>query len=159
MKSLFAKLSFALFLVMTLLGSGFFLIERYSTQNYYEEITQRLNASIAMYVTGEMQLMEGGEVNEEALSLLALLTVAVTLVFGRVFCGWFCPFGTLHNAVASVRRQFRRVVKRTEQFSRWQRAKYFVFIALLVMTALGAQFIQASQANSGRRVSSLAIRP
>lgn len=71
MKSLFAKLSFALFLVVTLLGSGFFLIERYSTQNYYEEITQRLNASIAMYVTGERQLMEDFVVNNEALSLLA----------------------------------------------------------------------------------------
>jgi signal transduction histidine kinase len=71
MKSLFAKLSFALFLVVTLLGSGFFLIERYSTQSYYEEITQRLNASIAMYVTGERQLMEDFVVNSEALSLLA----------------------------------------------------------------------------------------
>ncbi len=71
MKSLFAKLSFALFLVVTLLGSGFFLIERYSTQNYYEEITQRLNSSIAMYVTGERQLMEDFVVNRDALSLLA----------------------------------------------------------------------------------------
>jgi len=70
-KSLFAKLSLALFLVVTLLGSGFFLIERYSTQNYYEEITQRLNSSIAMYVTSERQLMENFVVNREALSLLA----------------------------------------------------------------------------------------
>jgi len=77
----------------------------------------------------------------EGISLLGLLVLAVTLVFGRVFCGWFCPFGTLHNAVASLRRQYRRVVKRTEEFSRWQRAKYFVFIALLVMSALGAQWI------------------
>jgi len=77
----------------------------------------------------------------EGLSLLALLTLGVTLVFGRVFCGWFCPFGTLLNAVGSVRRQFRRVVKRTEEFSRWQRAKYFILIALLVMTALGAQWV------------------
>ena len=77
----------------------------------------------------------------EGISLLGLLTVGVTLVFGRVFCGWFCPFGTLHNAVGSVRRQFRRVVKRTEEFSRWQRAKYFIVIALLVMTALGAQWV------------------
>lgn len=71
MKSLFAKLSLALFLVITLLGSGFFLIERYSTQNYYEEITQHLNSSIAMYVTGERQLMANFVVNHEALSLLA----------------------------------------------------------------------------------------
>ena len=67
MKSLFAKLSLALFLVVTLLGSGFFLIERYSTQHYYEEITQRLNSSIAMYVTGERQLMENFVVDSEAL--------------------------------------------------------------------------------------------
>ena len=77
----------------------------------------------------------------EGVALLSLLTVGVTLVFGRVFCGWFCPFGTLHNAIGSVRRQFRRVAKRTEEFSRWQRAKYFIFVALVVMAALGAQWI------------------
>ncbi|HEX7602822.1 MAG TPA: 4Fe-4S binding protein, partial [Polyangiaceae bacterium] len=26
--------------------------------------------------------------------------LALTLVFGRVFCGWICPFGTLHHFVA-----------------------------------------------------------
>jgi len=77
----------------------------------------------------------------EGISLLGLLVLGVTLVFGRVFCGWFCPFGTLDNAVSSLRNQYRRVVKRTEEFSRWQRAKYFVLIALLVMAALGAQWI------------------
>jgi len=77
----------------------------------------------------------------EGISLLGLLALGITLIFGRVFCGWFCPLGTLHNAVSSLRRQYRRVVKRTEVFSRWQRAKYFVLIALLVMAALGAQWI------------------
>ena len=77
----------------------------------------------------------------EGISLLGLLVLGITLVFGRVFCGWFCPFGTLHNAVASLRKQFRRVVQRNEAFSRWQRAKYFILVALLVMTALGAQWI------------------
>ncbi len=71
MNSLFARLSAALLLVVALIGGGFFLVEQFSSRLYYEEITQRLNASIAMYVTGEMQLMEDGEVNEEALSLLA----------------------------------------------------------------------------------------
>ena len=71
MKSLFAKLSVALLLVVTFIAGGFFLVERYSTQNYYEEITQRLNSSIAMYVTGERQLMEDFVVDHEALSLLA----------------------------------------------------------------------------------------
>ncbi len=71
MKTLFARLSAALFLVVALIGGGFFLVEQFSTRLYYEEITQRLNASIAMYVTGEMQLIENGEVNSEALTLLA----------------------------------------------------------------------------------------
>mgnify|MGYP001822137453 CR=1 FL=1 len=71
MQTLFAKLSVALLGVVALSGGGFFIVERTSTQLYYEEITQRLNASIAMYVTGEMQLIEDGVVNEEALTLLA----------------------------------------------------------------------------------------
>jgi len=107
MKSLFAKLSFALFLVVTLLGSGFFLIERYSTQSYYEEITQRLNASIAMYVTGERQLMEDFVVNNEALSLLAQQamvinpTVEVFLLDteGNILAHTFPPESIVQNKV------------------------------------------------------------
>lgn len=71
MKTLFARLSAALFLVVAIIGGGFFVVEQISTRLYYEEITQRLNASIAMYVTGEMQLIEDGAVNEDALTLLA----------------------------------------------------------------------------------------
>jgi polyferredoxin len=77
----------------------------------------------------------------EGLSLLgSLFTVVITLVFGRVFCGWFCPFGTLHNMVGSLRDRFRRVIPRTEKYSKWQRAKYFVLVAVLLMSALGAQW-------------------
>jgi signal transduction histidine kinase len=71
MKTLFAKLSAALLVVVTLIGGAFFIVEQISSRLYYEEITQRLNSSIAMYVTGEMQLIEDGVVNNDALSLLA----------------------------------------------------------------------------------------
>ncbi len=70
-KTLFARLGLALVLIVGLIGGAFFALEQFTTRLYYEEITQRLNASIAMYVTGEMQLIENGAVNEEALSLLA----------------------------------------------------------------------------------------
>jgi signal transduction histidine kinase len=69
--TLFARLGLALLLIVGLIGGGFFALEQVTTRHYYEEITQRLNASIAMYVTGEMQLIEEGTVNEDALSLLA----------------------------------------------------------------------------------------
>ena len=29
--------------------------------------------------------------------LWGLVTVALTLVLGRVFCGWICPFGAMHQ--------------------------------------------------------------
>jgi polyferredoxin len=32
----------------------------------------------------------------------SLVIVALTLVFGRVFCGWICPFGTLHHFFAWI---------------------------------------------------------
>jgi polyferredoxin len=32
--------------------------------------------------------------------LWSLGILAVTLVFGRVFCGWVCPFGTIHHLTA-----------------------------------------------------------
>ena len=69
--TLLTRLGIALLLVVGLLGGCFFVLEQFSTRTYYEEITQRLNASIAMYVTDEMQLIEDGRVNAEALSLLA----------------------------------------------------------------------------------------
>ena len=31
---------------------------------------------------------------------LALVFLPVTVLFGRAFCGWVCPFGTLHHAVS-----------------------------------------------------------
>lgn len=60
-----------MFAILLLAGGGFYLVDRYNTRSYYEELTQRLNASIAMYVVGERQLIEDGVVNEEALALLA----------------------------------------------------------------------------------------
>ncbi len=69
--------------------------------------------------------------------LLSLATVAVTILLGRVFCGWFCPLGTL-NAIATRALEFFWPRKRAPQhWSRWQLAKYYLLVAILVMAVFG----------------------
>jgi polyferredoxin len=36
---------------------------------------------------------------------LSLFVVLLTAILGRVFCGWICPLGTLHNIVGSFKRK------------------------------------------------------
>lgn len=71
MNSLYTRLSVALLLIMTTVGGGFYIVERWSTRLYHEELTQRLNSSIAMYVTGQTTLIEDGVVNRTELERLA----------------------------------------------------------------------------------------
>ena len=56
---------------------------------------------------------------------LSIITIIVTVVCGRVFCGWACPLGTLHNLVGSIRRK-----RGTELDGNWYRIKYYLLIAV-----------------------------
>ena len=71
MKHLHYKLSAAMFVIVLLLGAAFYLIDRYSIRLYYEELSQRLNASIAMYVVNAGPLVSDGQVDRSALEELA----------------------------------------------------------------------------------------
>jgi len=71
MNTLFAKLSTALLIIIGLMGATFFVVDRISTRLYYEELTQRLNAPIAMYVTGQRDLINDGVPDLDSLRELA----------------------------------------------------------------------------------------
>lgn len=71
MNTLFTRLSLALLTIVIVTGGALFFVNLLSSRNYHEEITQRLNESIAMYVTGQSQLIEDGVVNHQALATLA----------------------------------------------------------------------------------------
>ncbi|MFZ0448816.1 MAG: 4Fe-4S binding protein [Desulfatiglandaceae bacterium] len=67
-----------------------------------------------------------------------VLILLVTLLFGRLFCGFICPFGTIHHLVGSLRpslRSARRI--QASQKSPGQRIKYFLLFTLLVSAVLG----------------------
>jgi polyferredoxin len=66
-------------------------------------------------------------------SALALITVALTLGLGRVWCGWLCPMGTLLD-VLSLRR-WRG--KRQAPADSWRAAKYGLLLTILGAALLG----------------------
>ncbi len=74
-------------------------------------------------------------------ALLALATIALTLVAGRVFCGWICPLGTIHAAAGRFLRWIWPSRKQAEHWSRWQLAKYYLLIGFLVMAVLGTHWV------------------
>lgn len=79
-----------------------------------------LQALIAMLSSREMI----------ALFLPTLLTVLVTLLFGRVWCGWFCPLGAILELFG-----------RTGRLIKWQglrQVKYVLLFTIVVMAAFGS---------------------
>jgi signal transduction histidine kinase len=71
MRRLHYKLSAAMLAIVVLLGAAFYQIDRYSVRLYHEELSQRLNSSLAMYVVNAESLINDGVVNHTALSELA----------------------------------------------------------------------------------------
>ena len=62
-----------------------------------------------------------------------LLVLAITLLFGRVFCNWICPYGTLHQFVGWLF----NVRKPSERWS----SNYYRPIYLLMYVILGVLLI------------------
>jgi polyferredoxin len=67
--------------------------------------------------------------------LASLATVVLTLLLGRVFCGWFCPLGTLNAIAGRVLEFFWPRRREPQHWSRWQLTKYYLLVAILVMAA------------------------
>ncbi len=67
---------------------------------------------------------------------LAGITVVVTLLLGRVWCGWLCPLGT----TLDMARPKRKNAKRTRNVpEHWRMLKYFLLAFLVVAALFGNQ--------------------
>lgn len=73
-------------------------------------------------------------------ALWALATLAVTILLGRVFCGWVCPLGTLHAIAGGIGRR-RKPDAARDQWSPWQRTKYYLLAGFLAMAVFGGHWV------------------
>ena len=73
--------------------------------------------------------------------MLALILVVLTFVLGRVFCGWICPLGTIHDVAGRCFDGWWRNPKRRERWSPGQRIKYYLLIGFLAMAAFGGDWV------------------
>ena len=71
--------------------------------------------------------------------LWSLVVLIPTFFLGRFFCGWVCPFGTLHHFVGGLKSERKRGVKLIEsnRYKKWQATKYYVMGAALVAALAG----------------------
>ena len=67
-------------------------------------------------------------------SALALITIALTLVFGRAWCGWLCPLGTVLDIVSP---KHWREKKRVDPPETWRSVKYSLLLVILVAALFG----------------------
>jgi polyferredoxin/Pyruvate/2-oxoacid:ferredoxin oxidoreductase delta subunit len=80
--------------------------------------------------------------------LWAMATVLLTILLGRFFCGWVCPFGSLHHFVGFLgrRRKSLRDQVAMNQYHRGQSIKYYLLTFLLIAAAgsWAAHLVRAS---------------
>ena len=69
--------------------------------------------------------------------LWALATIVLTILLGRFFCGWLCPFGSLHQFVGYLGNRRKKTAQRIQlnKYRKAQCIKYFILIFFLFMAA------------------------
>ena len=67
-----------------------------------------------------------------------LATVVLTILLGRFFCGWVCPFGTIHQFVGYLGKRKKTVSQkvRINRYLKAQSIKYWILIFLLTAAAI-----------------------
>ena len=69
--------------------------------------------------------------------LWGLATVVLTIILGRFFCGWICPFGSIHQFVGFLAKHKKTVAQKIElnRYHPGQSIKYWILIFLLSISA------------------------
>lgn len=74
--------------------------------------------------------------------LLGLIVIAGTAFFGRFFCGWVCPLGTLNQAMSTFKserksRKGKRLIE-SNKYHKYQGWKYYILFGLIALAIVGS---------------------
>ncbi len=69
--------------------------------------------------------------------LWALVVVSLTIVFGRFFCSWVCPFGSLHHFVGFLSHRKKKIAEKI-QLNKYHKAKYIKYFILIFFLSTAA---------------------
>ena len=71
----------------------------------------------------------------------AVFLIAATLLFGRFFCAFVCPFGTLHHMSGAIRPALKgRAMMAANQTDARRRIKYFLLIVFIASAIVGVNY-------------------
>jgi ferredoxin len=70
-----------------------------------------------------------------SITFLGFVTLGISLLLGRVFCGWVCPLGAIFDAYGWILRRLR--VKFEGPSPSYFRFKYYLLLAILIFAAVG----------------------
>ena len=83
--------------------------------------------------------------------LWGLVTIVLTIILGRFFCGWICPFGSIHQFVGFLAKRKRSIPEKIKlnRYHPGQSIKYWILIFLLTVSALelAIDFIRLPETN------------
>jgi len=70
--------------------------------------------------------------------LWGLATIVLTIVLGRFFCGWLCPFGAIHQFVGFIANRRKRTAAKIKlnAYHPAQVTKYWILVFLLTISAM-----------------------
>jgi polyferredoxin len=83
--------------------------------------------------------------------LWGLATVCLTIILGRFFCGWVCPFGAIHQFIGYIANRKKKTAAKIKlnTYHPGQVIKYWILVFLLTISAmeLVVDFIRLPRSN------------